>query len=107
MQDSTRAIANPLNPSVLGLYVEVSCCSYKHSSHMNTCIFALMDSGTNYIPCLKSEVMLVTLAMSPGKAIFISATHLTVAMSISSNEQGYNCIDLKDYRSTFAYTGSV
>ena len=74
---------------------------------MNTCIFALMDSGTNYIPCLKSEVMLVTLAMSPGKAIFISATHLTVAMSISSNEQGYNCIDLKDYRSTFAYTGSV
>src|SRR5712691_9330602 len=100
-------MANPQNSSSRCLYVEVSCCSYKHSSYMDTCIFAFVDNGTSYIPCLKSEVMLVTLAMSSGKAIFISATHLTVAMSISSNEQGYNCIDLKDYRSTFAYTGSV
>src|ERR1700730_4295568 len=67
---------------------------------MHPCVFAAADHGTHPIPCLETVVMLLTLAVSDRKAVFVRPAHFPVAMPVGADEQWHDALDLQGAGST-------
>src|SRR5258708_31989143 len=73
---------------------------------MRTSMYSFWHKSTNHLACLKTVVFLLPLAMTNREA-FLHPSHLTVAITVCSDEQWHDPLHLKLLRCAPANIGSI